>query len=228
MKRLVKAVAVVAGVFLLASSTTFAGQFCKADCSGDCKVDLTDLVTMKSEFNSPDCEACSPPYPAPVEKTGQTTSYATGDDGDLEIGVASPNPRFTDNLDGTVTDNLTGLIWLKNANCFGTRTWNNALSDSNGLESGECGVTDGSSAGDWRLPNRFELESLLDLKNYNPALSSAHPFINVQVNFNYSTSTTNANNPLRMWTVNMSQGEVVYDPGDKDGAFYVWPVRGGH
>ena len=52
----------------------------------------------------------------PVEKTGQTTSYATGDDGDLEKGLAWPNPRFTDNEDGTVTDNLTGLIWLKNAN----------------------------------------------------------------------------------------------------------------
>ena len=63
-------------------------------------------------------------YPAPVHKTGQTTSYATGDDGDLEKGVAWPNPRFTDNSDGTVTDNLTGLIWLKNANCFGTNIRN--------------------------------------------------------------------------------------------------------
>jgi hypothetical protein len=34
--------------------------------------------------------------PAPVAKTGQTTSYATGDDGDYEKGVASPSPRFTD------------------------------------------------------------------------------------------------------------------------------------
>ena len=41
---------------------------------------------------------------APVEKSGQTTSYATGDDGDLEKGVAWPSPRFTDNGDGTVTD----------------------------------------------------------------------------------------------------------------------------
>ncbi len=43
---------------------------------------------------------------APVAQTGQTTSYATGDDGDLEKGVASPSPRFTDNGDGTVTDFL--------------------------------------------------------------------------------------------------------------------------
>jgi len=49
-------------------------------------------------------------YLAPVAKTGQTTSYSTGDDGDLEKDVAWPNPRFTNNSDGTVTDNLTGLI----------------------------------------------------------------------------------------------------------------------
>jgi len=69
-------------------------------------------------------------YAASVPKTGQTTSYATGDDGDLEKGVAWPSPRFTDNSDGTVTDNLTGLIWLKNANCpNATRDWTTALSD---------------------------------------------------------------------------------------------------
>ena len=47
----------------------------------------------------------------------------TGSDGDLQKGVAWPNPRFTDNANGTVTDNLTGLIWLKNANCFGRPVW---------------------------------------------------------------------------------------------------------
>ena len=62
--------------------------------------------------------------PAPVPKTGQTTSFAKvakGDDGNLMSGVAWPNPRFTDNNDGTVTDNLTGLIWLKNSLAGGGR-----------------------------------------------------------------------------------------------------------
>ncbi len=54
-----------------------------------------------------------------VLKTGQTTTFATGDDGDYQAGVPVPNPRFTDNGDGTVTDNLTGLTWLKNASCLG-------------------------------------------------------------------------------------------------------------
>ena len=77
-----------------------------------CNMDLkySYLPIISSQVRSP---------PAPVPKTGQTVSYATGDDGDLQKGVAWPDPRFTDNSDGTVTDNLTGLIWLKNANCFG-------------------------------------------------------------------------------------------------------------
>ena len=178
---------------------------------------------MKSEFLYPSCWPCSPPYPAPVSKTGQTTSYATGDDGDLEKGVEWPTPRFTDNGDGTITDNLTGLIWLKNANCFGTRSWNNALSDSNGLEDGECGLTDGSNAGEWRLPNYRELFSLVDAENYFPALPSGHPFTNVQ-SYVYWSSTTNAFDISIAWLVDMRNGEVSYHI--KPNYDYVWPVRG--
>ena len=171
-------------------------------------------------------------YPAAVEKTGQTTSYATGDDGDLEKGVAWPNPRFTDNGDGTVTDNLTGLIWLKDANCFGTGTWNNALSDANGLASGSCGLTDGSSAGDWRLPNRNELESLVH-KGYDiPAVpntagtgqwSEGDPFSSVQSTY-YWSSSAYAFNTAEAWYVRMINGWVGND--NKSGVHYVWPVRG--
>lgn len=50
-----------------------------------------------------------------IPQTGQTTSYAAGDDGAVRTGVAWPNPRFTDNGDQTITDNLTGLMWEKNA-----------------------------------------------------------------------------------------------------------------
>lgn len=62
-----------------------------------------------------DCTPAGSAATAPVPKTGQTTSFAPRDDGGLEKGVAWPNPRFTDNSNGTITDNLTGLIWLKNA-----------------------------------------------------------------------------------------------------------------
>jgi hypothetical protein len=162
--------------------------------------------------------------PAQTWRTGQTTSYADGDDGALEIGVDWPVPRFTDNGNGTVTDYLTGLIWLKNADCFGQRTWSQALSDCNNLDSGSCGLTDGSAAGDWRLPNRKELFSLIDYSRHGPALSQGHPFSNVQSSFYWSDSTfayitTNA------WVVYMNNGYHSYSY--KSFSDYVWPVRGG-
>jgi len=169
---------------------------------------------------------------APVEKTGQTTSYATGDDGDLEKGVAWPVPRFTDNEDGTVKDNLTGLIWLKNANCFGLRAWSDALSDCNGLASESCGLTDGSVAGDWRLPNLKELLSMIHWGVYNPVVSDTSgtgqwsaddPFTGVQSYF-YWSSTTLVNSTSQAWNVDMNYGYV--NPNPKGGNRHVWPVRG--
>jgi len=175
---------------------------------------------------------------AQVPKTGQTTSYATGDDGNLQKGVTWPAPRFTDNLDGTVTDNLTGLIWLKNANCFGTKKWQDgatypALEAANTLNSGECGLTDGSVEGAWRLPNVREMQSLVHYGVYNPAVpdtagtgkwSEGQPFTGVQSNV-YWSSTTDASGTGRAWYVALSDGSVYRDGKAYDK--YVWPVRGG-
>jgi hypothetical protein len=95
-------------------------------------------------------------------------------DGAMQTGVSWPNPIFTDNLNGTVTDNLTGLIWLKDANCFGTKTWADALSDASSLANGACGLNDGSVAGIWNLPNIVELESLFHA-GFNEELCSGSP-----------------------------------------------------
>jgi hypothetical protein len=174
-------------------------------------------------------------WPARAPKTGQTTSSATGDDGDLKKGVTWPNPRFTDNNNGTVTDNLTGLIWLKNANCFGTKTWANALSSANTLNSGECGLSDGSAEGDWRLPNVRELHSLIHWGFFNPALpntagtgklTEGDPFTGVQTVGSYWSSTDYAwFTTTSAWEVDMDDGYV--SGGDKANGFYVWPARGG-
>ncbi|MFN3480893.1 MAG: DUF1566 domain-containing protein, partial [Thermodesulfovibrionales bacterium] len=171
--------------------------------------------------------------PAQVPKTGQTTSYATGDDGDLKRGVAWPSPRFTDNGNGTITDNLTGLVWLKDANCANAvRTWSQALSDVNELNTSgtmngnNCGDTSngGSHQTDWRLPNRKELRSLIDYSQYRPALPSGHPFSNVQSNY-YWSSTTYAGDTVNAWIVDMWFGYV--DAYYKTNFLYVWPVRAG-
>ncbi|MBF0132834.1 MAG: DUF1566 domain-containing protein [Magnetococcales bacterium] len=160
-----------------------------------------------------------------VPRTGQITSYAAGDDGALQKGVAWPTPRFTNNTNGTVTDNLTGLIWLTNANCFNTKTWTNALASANALASGSCGLTDGSVAGNWRLPNRFELESLIDYGHSSPALPTDHPFSGVQTN-DYWSGSTNAGSTSNAWYVGLDNGSV-NGGGNKIHSNYVWPVRGG-
>ncbi|MDZ7695556.1 MAG: DUF1566 domain-containing protein [Deltaproteobacteria bacterium] len=107
---------------------------------------------------------------AAVPKTGQTTSDAAGDDGDLQKGVAWPSPRFTANIDGTVTDNLTGLMWILDSTSSGIKTWANALTYCNAL------IFPADGHDDWRLPNIRELYSLVDLSQSSPALPPGHPF----------------------------------------------------
>ena len=187
-------------------------------------------------------------YPlAGVPKTGQTIFWPllwppVGSDGDLFRGVAWL-PRFTINTNGTVTDNLTGLIWLRNANCVdtvgginkgsGILNWADALTWSNNLASGKCGLTDGSTAGQWRLPNVREMQSLIHYGYYNPALPNTYgsgkwtesdPFTGVELNYYWSSSTIAALTD-HAWIVSLAFGLVDYV--QKTGGRHVWPVRGG-
>ena len=147
--------------------------------------------------------------PAPVARTGQTVSIAPGDDGALQKGVAWPNPRFTDNNNGTVTDKLTGLIWLKNANCLqDIRGWQEVLQFANSLASGACGLSDGSRSGDWRVPNRNELASLLDLSKRTPALPTGHPFTNFQVDKYWTSTSFVPFSAANVWLVDFSDGSL--------------------
>jgi hypothetical protein len=163
-----------------------------------------------------------------VLKTGQTTSFATGDDGFYQAGAPVPSPRFTDIGDGTVTDNLTGLTWLKDAGCLGRQNWADALGAANTLADGDlaCGLTDGSVTGDWRLPNRNELTSLLDLGTFSPALPAGHPFTNF-VDNRYWSSTTHAFNTNQAWIVLFHDGNVDAFVKFVDVTWFVTAVRGG-
>ena len=177
-----------------------------------------------------------------LPKTGQTTCYdesgnvidcaGTGQDGDIQAGVDWPEPRFENNEDGTITDHLTGLTWLQNANCAGQMTWYDALTWCNNLADGSCGLTDDSAAGDWRLPNNIELESLINAEEDSATWLGSQGFINVlPIRFaTYWSATTCADNTNYAWYVSMLCGGL-YDShlGTKSiPAVYVWPVRAGH
>lgn len=126
-------------------------------------------------------------------------------------GAVLPSPRYIDNGDGSVTDNLTGLTWLKNANCFGPMTWNNALAKANTLLSGICNLTDGSEAGDWHMPNRNEIWSHPDSALFSNYMSDY-----------YWSSTTVNYNPVSAFA---SLGGIVGLSKESQG--YLWPVRTG-
>ena len=156
---------------------------------------------------------------ASLPKTGQTTSYASGDDGSAQRGVAWPGTRFTDNSNGTITDQLTGLVWVKNAGCFSPTNWASALTAANQLASGACGLADGSTAGQWRMPNANELESLVDVSRNNPAVSAASPFSKISLTSAYWSSTTYMALSSNALAIRFSDGRWINGIDAGDGSF---------
>jgi hypothetical protein len=183
--------------------------------------------------------------------TGKTYWGLTDSNWGLQTGTASSpsctrdssaNPVFTNNNDGTVTDNRTCLIWLQDASCAGLAgadgdgkaNWETAKTAASSLASGTCGLTDSSSAGDWRLPTAQELGSLVHYGYSSPAISNAtggakwatdgNAFSGVQSN-NYWSSSITAYSMTDAWYVNLNSGSV--DSFFKTSTGYVWPVRGG-
>ncbi len=172
-------------------------------------------------------------FAAPVPKTRQGVDSA-GDDGTFAKGVAWPTPRFTVGTgisSNCVTDNLTGLMWLKNPDAT-LRGWWVALSYCTNLD-GSVGL---GGYKDWRLPNVRELLSLVDFRYAAPCVpntagtgqwTTGNPFMGIQTNRNYWSSTTYKNNANFTWGVDMSLG-VTTSLNKFDGTgFYTWPVRGG-
>jgi len=118
-----------------------------------------------------------------------------------------------DNGNGTVTVN--GQVWLKDAVCMGRMTWDDAMTRLKSLAHGQCGLTDNSKAGDWRLPYIDELKAIYSAKSQFNAVRPSK----------YWSSSTLANRTDYAWLVDMRNGNMNYS--HKDSADYVWPVRAG-
>ena len=116
--------------------------------------------------------------------------------------------------DEAVLDKETGLVWAKNANIDGTKTWLVAM--------GYCRDLIIAGRKGWRLPTVEELASLVDTTQNFPALPSGHPFDNVQ-SVTYWSSTPYEYTTGYAWHVYVYNGHVGGRP--KDIASYVWPVR---
>ncbi len=129
-----------------------------------------------------------------------------------------PLPVFADlkdNSDGTVTDTSQGLVWLKNADCFGKQMWSDASKTASELKSGMCGLTDNSVPGDWRLPTAYQLKSR--------ALNKSG-FTNVRPGYYWSSTVyTYAGNNDFYWAVHLDA--AIYNGFYKTFYFNVWPVR---
>jgi uncharacterized protein DUF1566 len=94
-------------------------------------------------------------------------------------GTLSCGERLTDNGDGTITDNLTKLMWTKNAN-HGLKTWTAAKD--------YCDTYSYADHTDWGLPVIWQLYTLIDANESDPILPAGHPFENVQL-FHYWSAT---------------------------------------
>lgn len=187
--------------------------------SGD-TLNLPNITVTDSDgstFTAPSVQniTCTPavaPVGATLMKTGQTTSYRTGDDGDIEAGratsftvLASNNPfgntnRFTDELGGqTYTNNIvidwstyngSTVLGLSRAAIATGKTWNNSIDEC--LAFSIAPFTTG-----WRLPNMKEIFNLVNygnapenFLNYAPLNLSSNGRVYWSSNTNISASTS--------------------------------------
>lgn len=166
--------------------------------------------------------------------TGQTTIYRTGDDGDVQAGATLD---YTDNGDGTITDNNTRLQWAKKSSDGSIHDVDNTYTWEDAFAVYVAGLNMANFAGhnDWRLANAKELQSIVNYQNVDPAVSAVFntgcaanctvTICSCTAASNYWSSTTSANDPTVAWVVNFNFGFVV--AVNKSGDRRVRAVRGG-
>ena len=181
------------------STTTVYLYVCFKDAAGNVSLSSSDSISYV------------PPVPRNIPDTGQVLSYTTttGEDSDYSLYL----PSYTDNLDGTITDNVTGLVWQKGDG--GALAWDagNTYCNSNTAALPGTG---------WRLPTRMELLGIIDFGIVNPAINTTI-FINTSAS-DYWSATANTTNASLSWFANFYYGHV--NSGSMTDPHYVRCVRG--
>jgi hypothetical protein len=140
------------------------------------------------------------------------------------ISITKPDSQYTDYGDGTVTDKQTGLMWQKctlgltGTSCASGATlglsWQAALASANNN-------TDNDYS-DWRVPNKNELESLVEDACYNPAINET--VFPVTASSHYWSSSPYTDINYLAWYVDFGNGGVYNN--NKNNTYYVRLVRG--
>jgi hypothetical protein len=138
---------------------------------------------------------------------------AMAQDGSYDSTAGKIQKSFTNNGDGTVTDNNIGLIWQQSDNGT-TMTWTNAMS--------YCSNLTLAGYSDWRLPTIRELALIIDHGNHNPAIDTT--VFSCRSNY-YWSSTSYAPNNSDAWYVYFDDGYSNWS--NKTNSAYVRCVRGG-
>ena len=131
---------------------------------------------------------------------------------------------FVNNGNGTVTDTYTGLMWAQNPIQIGYPDWSSSM--------GYCeDLTLPLVAGytDWRMPNRIELQSLVDYTRSDPAINTGY-FPSTMYDFEAAygwTSTTIMGATSQAWCVDFSNGDIISEYKSDYYFGYVQAVRGG-
>lgn len=124
--------------------------------------------------------------------------------------MTDQNPRFIDNGDDTITDNLTNLVWSKKTIVVDE--------DYEDCEKAVAALGEG-----WRIPTADEQLTIVDRTRYSPAINS-DVFPDTHNDW-YWTSTECAWDTSAVWVVNFNDG-LVYSYHRDDGAC-VRAVRAG-
>ncbi len=179
-------------------------------------------------------------------QTGQTACFdglgagiscvGSGQDGEYQYGVAR---TFTDNGDGTISDEATGLMWEKLADDGSIHdfddvyTWPQAFSG----KIATLNSTVFAGYGDWRVPNLAEVQTLSNFAVADPAAlvpfdTACTPGCLVTTcsctpSAPFWTSTTFVATTELAWADSFTEGSPA--PADKtQNSYHVRAVRGGY